>query len=307
MSEYAFNYSFNITGDAATVAQQITGDVTALNNTVKQASGLWDSFAGKIVAFNQLSQFVEGFSRTVDETLAPGAALNASLADLSAISGETGESLKTIERYARDAAKTFGGSAAQSVESYKLLLSQLSPELAKTPDALKAMGDNIAVLSKTNGRGRESCRRSAHNGDEPVRGIACRSYGGEPQNGADDERHGSGGTGGFRRTARRSKSRSSKRYGCKGGGRIRLRRRTPADTGTRQSGQKGSRGRCRPAKCHVDTFDGAFPAERRKRGAHGGGCGYKRTHGQVENPHGAVAAPQNRAQRYGFVYKAVRA
>ena len=151
MSEYAFNYSFNITGDAATVAQQITGDVTALNNTVKQASGLWDSFAGKVVAFNQLSQFVEGFSRTVDETLAPGAALNASLADLSAISGETGESLRTIERYARDAAKTFGGSAAQSVESYKLLLSQLSPELAKTPDALKAMGDNIAVLSKTMG------------------------------------------------------------------------------------------------------------------------------------------------------------
>ena len=87
----------------------------------------------------------------MDETLAPGAALNASLADLSAISGETGESLRTIERYARDAAKTFGGSAAQSVESYKLLLSQLSPELAKTPDALKAMGDNIAVLSKTMG------------------------------------------------------------------------------------------------------------------------------------------------------------
>lgn len=79
-----------------------------------------------------------GFSRTVDETLAPGAALNASLADLSAISGETGESLKTIERYARDAAKTFGGSAAQSVESYKLLLSQLSQNLPKlrTPSKL---------------------------------------------------------------------------------------------------------------------------------------------------------------------------
>ena len=87
MSDYAFNYSFNITGNASTAAQQITGDVTALNNTVKQATGIWDSFAGKVVAFNQLSQFVEGFSRTVDETLAPGAALNASLADLSAISG----------------------------------------------------------------------------------------------------------------------------------------------------------------------------------------------------------------------------
>ena len=151
MSDYAFNYSFNITGNASTAAQQITGDVTALNNTVKQATGIWDSFAGKVVAFNQLSQFVEGFSRTVDETLAPGAALNASLADLSAISGETGESLKTIERYARDAAKTFGGSAAQSVESYKLLLSQLSPELGKYPDALREMGDCIQTTSKLMG------------------------------------------------------------------------------------------------------------------------------------------------------------
>lgn len=151
MSDYAFNYSFNLTGDASSVAQQLTGDVTTLSNTVQKATGVWDSFEGKIVAFNQLSQFVEGFSRTVENTLAPGAALNASLADLSAISGETGEGLKTIEKYARDAAKTFGGSAAQSVESYKLLLSQLSPELAKTPAALKAMGDNVSILSKTMG------------------------------------------------------------------------------------------------------------------------------------------------------------
>lgn len=151
MSSYAFDYSFNIVGNASAAAQQITGDVTALNNTVKQATGVWDSFSGKVVMFNQLSQFVESFSHTVESTLAPGAALNASLADLSAVSGETGESLRTIERYARDTAKTFGGSAAQSVESYKLLLSQLSPELAKTPDALKNMGDNIAVLSKTMG------------------------------------------------------------------------------------------------------------------------------------------------------------
>ncbi len=151
MSDYVFNYQFNITGDAASVAQQVTGSVTSMSGVLKQATNIWASFEGKIVAFNNLTQFVEGFSRTVENTLAPGAALNASLADLSAVSGETGEGLKRIEQYARDAAKTFGGSAAQSVESYKLLLSQLSPELAKTPDALKAMGDNIAVLSKTMG------------------------------------------------------------------------------------------------------------------------------------------------------------
>lgn len=151
MSEYTFNYSFNINGNATVATEQITEHVAALSNIVKQASGLWDSFAEKVAAFNRLSQFVEGFSRTFNETLVPGAALNASLADLSAISGQTGDNLRAIERYARDAAKTFGGSAAQSVESYKLLLSQLSPELAQTPDALKAMGDNITVLGKTMG------------------------------------------------------------------------------------------------------------------------------------------------------------
>lgn len=151
MSSYAFNYSFNITGNCDVAVQGITQGMENLNDKIHKSVGLWDSFEGKLLALNQFTQYVEGVGRTMQETLQPGAALNASLADLSAISGETGESLRKIEGYARDTAKVFGGSAAQSVESYKLLLSQLSPELAKYPSALKAMGDNIAVLSKTMG------------------------------------------------------------------------------------------------------------------------------------------------------------
>ena len=151
MSSYSFNYSFNITGNCDVVVQGISQNVEKLNDNIRKSVGLWDSFEGKLLALNQFTQYVEGVGRTMQETLQPGAALNASLADLSAISGETGESLRRIEGYARETAKTFGGSAAQSVESYKLLLSQLSPELPKYPDALRAMGDNIAILSKTMG------------------------------------------------------------------------------------------------------------------------------------------------------------
>ena len=151
MSSYSFNYSFNITGNCDVVVQGISQNVEKLNDNIRKSVGLWDSFEGKLLALNQFTQYVEGVGRTMQETLQPGAALNASLADLSAISGQTGESLRRIEGYARETAKTFGGSAAQSVESYKLLLSQLSPELAKYPDALRAMGDNIAILSKTMG------------------------------------------------------------------------------------------------------------------------------------------------------------
>ena len=44
--------------------------------------------------------------------------------------------------------KDFGIDASTGVESYKLLLSQLGPELANTPEALNAMGRDAAILSK---------------------------------------------------------------------------------------------------------------------------------------------------------------
>lgn len=81
----------------------------------------------------------------------PGIKLSSSLADLSAITGQTGKGLKEIEGYARDNAKTFGGDAAQGVEAYKLILSQLDPLIAKQPKALKEMGNSASVLSKLMG------------------------------------------------------------------------------------------------------------------------------------------------------------
>lgn len=151
MSSQTINYVFNVTGDGNSVLQQMDQIVVQLNQQLNQTTNIFDSFGGKIVAFQQLTQVVENAKAGIDNIFESGKNLNSSLADLSAVSGQTGEVLQQIEGYARDTAKEFGGSAAQSVESYKLLLSQLTPELAKAPDALKDMGDNIAVLSKTMG------------------------------------------------------------------------------------------------------------------------------------------------------------
>lgn len=94
------------------------------------------------------TQTIQSFRDVFYSVIQPGVALNSSLADLSAIADVTGDKLKEIEGYARDTAKTFGTDAASSVESYKLLLSQLSPELGNYPTALRAMGDNIVLLEK---------------------------------------------------------------------------------------------------------------------------------------------------------------
>ena len=76
-------------------------------------------------------------------------AYDASLKELSAITGVVGNGLESIGSNARQSAKDFGGDAAESVRSYTLLLSKLTPEIANNPEALAAMGNSVALLGET--------------------------------------------------------------------------------------------------------------------------------------------------------------
>jgi TP901 family phage tail tape measure protein len=151
MSQQTIQYIINISGNATNAVQAIATNVGALNNSVNQTTNIFQTFSGRVAVFNQMAEGLERAGNALGNVNAPGIALESSLADLSAITGQTGEGLEQIEGYARDMATAFGGSAAQGVESFKLLLSQLTPELAKQPAALKAMGENVAILSKTMG------------------------------------------------------------------------------------------------------------------------------------------------------------
>ena len=130
---------------------EISGEVENLQRNLRATSSVWDSFEGKILAFNQVTQYVQNLGQAMSDTLAPGAALESQLAELEAIAGVTAEEYATLEKYARSSAKEFGISAADAVNSYKLLLSQLSPELTKNSEALNNMGKNVATLSKMMG------------------------------------------------------------------------------------------------------------------------------------------------------------
>ena len=143
MSSYAFNYSFNITGNCSAAVAEIAENVDTLNRKIKDSTSCFEKMQQQLFLFNQATEFFENLSSSIDGLMRPGADLNAQLADLAAISGAAGKELAIIEENARATAIAFGGSAAQSVEAYKLLLSQLSPELTKYPAALRAMGDNI--------------------------------------------------------------------------------------------------------------------------------------------------------------------
>lgn len=151
MADHRVTYTVNFDGNAAEQARKAASETEKLTKKAKGAQEQFDALGKSIVVFNQLSQLIGSFRDTLNSAIAPGVALDKQLADLSAVAGVTGKGLKQIEGYARETAKTFGVDSAQAVESYKLILSQLSPELGKYPQALQAMGKNIATLSKTMG------------------------------------------------------------------------------------------------------------------------------------------------------------
>lgn len=150
---YILQFSSNADKVTATV-NKLDKSLNTVDGRVKKLStnfsGAMDKINSKLsslrlTSFIQNTQFA---AQGLDAMSAPGLKLNASLSDLEAITGVTGDKLKEIEGYARTSAKTFGGEASDGVESYKLILSQLNPEIAKVPKALDAMGKNVATTSK---------------------------------------------------------------------------------------------------------------------------------------------------------------
>lgn len=154
------NYILNFTAKNQQVIASVTKMDNEVNKVKKDVGGVGAAF-NKM--FRDLNNNVKGIHLTsiIQQTQAaadgiksmnkPGMELNTSMKDLQAITGITGKGLQQIEGYARDSAKTFGGSAAAGVESYKGILSKLSPEIAKVPAALKDMGDNVSITSKLMG------------------------------------------------------------------------------------------------------------------------------------------------------------
>ncbi|MGD1319159.1 phage tail tape measure protein [Chryseobacterium sp. 2R14A] len=127
--------------------------LASVNNIQRSTNNLVNNINRQLssIKLNSIIENIERVSTAIDSINGPGMKLSTSMHDLQAMTGVAGQKLKEIEGYARNSAKTFGGSAAEGVESYKLILGQLSPEIAKVPTALKSMGETVGYTSKLMG------------------------------------------------------------------------------------------------------------------------------------------------------------
>lgn len=151
MSNQSITYQVNLKVVGEDIVGQVTAQIEQMTEQTRKATKTFGDCFKALWSFRLVADEINNLKQSFDNLLIPGKDLNANMLELSAITGVTGEGLKSIEKAARDTAKTFGTSAVDNVESYKMMLSQLSPEIAKNAEAMKLMGENVNILSKQMG------------------------------------------------------------------------------------------------------------------------------------------------------------
>jgi TP901 family phage tail tape measure protein len=129
------------------------GRVKAVTDAlVERTDKLGQSFKRlNAIDLQAISQSAQNLNDRFANLNAPFISYESGLAEVSAITGVTGAALDDLGKKAKDSAEKFGGSATDSLTTYKTLLSRLGPDIAKSPEALAKMEENVRTLSKTMG------------------------------------------------------------------------------------------------------------------------------------------------------------
>lgn len=145
------------------LVDKITAPMKTILDAAKEAASAVDGVGesadeskekvGKMSAIDlyAVKDAVQSLADDFNKLNAPGAAFNAQMKELEAITGITGDALGELGDKGREIAVDFGGDASAQLESFKGILSRLGPDIAKDQGALELMGRNIAILSKTMG------------------------------------------------------------------------------------------------------------------------------------------------------------
>jgi|GEM_PF-1456300 len=154
--KFNINFTINDGKVTASIDKISAGFVKVQSATIKvnkAFASTVNSINSKIKSIN-LSSILDQVDRVSSGLTAlssNGLEYSSGLAELSALTGVTGKNLDKLGAKARASAKEFGGSATDSLNNYKTILSRFGPDIAKDQGALSAMEKYVRILSKTMG------------------------------------------------------------------------------------------------------------------------------------------------------------
>lgn len=149
MANNTTNWILQLIDRVSGPAKKIQDEVDGIE---KKGKKLGDCFKRiSAIDISAIGNSATQLSARFTEAVQPGINFQSQLAEVSAITGVAGQKLNDLGDNARKTAKAFGGDAAAQLEAYKTVLSRLGPDIAGSPKALDAMGQQIQILSKTMG------------------------------------------------------------------------------------------------------------------------------------------------------------
>jgi len=150
--------------DALTIEPEIKVDAGAAQAEVKSfgaqlkegisGANLGAAISGGLIGGGAVGAVQAGFEiikQGFDAVITKGAEFQQNLAGLSAVTGVSGADLDKFGERAKALAAQFGGDASTQVQSFQTILSKFGPDLAKTPEALGAVSENVNLLAKAAG------------------------------------------------------------------------------------------------------------------------------------------------------------
>lgn len=151
-TNWILNLVDKITAPLKKVQKQIDDTKEKFDGAAKKGNKFGDCLK-RIRAIDWMAA-TEGVNRLgsrISEAAKVGEDFEASLLDVSAIAGVSGEKLDKLGDKARDLAKSFGTEATDNLETFKTILSRLGPQLGESDEAMEKMGRYVNTLAKTMG------------------------------------------------------------------------------------------------------------------------------------------------------------
>lgn len=135
--------------DMTRTVDETTESVEELGRKAGETGGVLEKWGKSMFFLNQLKDGVDTITDAFDDAITPGVKFQTAVADMAGITNLAGKELDGLAGRARNTAEAFGAEASDAVDLYTNLLSKLSPELKKAPEALQIMADNVMTMSKT--------------------------------------------------------------------------------------------------------------------------------------------------------------
>jgi TP901 family phage tail tape measure protein len=151
MSEKGASWVVKLIDMVSGPLSKISSMAGATINKFESMTATLSNIGRSALFLTSLSTAITSTSDALNIAVEPGVRFETQIKDLQSITGQTGKNLDYITESARKNAMQFGGNAADQVESYKIILSKLGPDIANVPEALDGMGKSVQLLSKTMG------------------------------------------------------------------------------------------------------------------------------------------------------------